>query len=90
MRFVSPSRSCFLQFAFDQSKRKLRAVDRYVQVFQHIRQSADMILVSMSNQNASYFIAVFRQIRNIRDDNIDTEHIFFWEFQVPHPRQRYR
>ncbi|MNC47978.1 hypothetical protein D3C81_1657790 [compost metagenome] len=35
----------------------------------------------MSEYNASYFVTVLRQVRDIRDNNINTEHVLFREFK---------
>src|SRR5690606_30055102 len=74
--------SGFLQLVLDQAEGQLRGVDRHVQVLEDIRQASDVVLVSVSYQNSPYFVSIFQQIRNIRDDDIDTEHFFLGEFQT--------
>ncbi|MNV31098.1 hypothetical protein D3C71_1223900 [compost metagenome] len=71
----------FFQLILYKSKRELRTVYRNVQMLEHIRQASDMVFVTMRQHNASYLVAVLRQIGNIRNNDINAEHILFWELQ---------
>src|SRR5690349_16759316 len=54
---------CFLQLAFNQSQCQLRGIYRNVKTAQHIGKPADMIFMSMRNDNAAHLLAIFLQIR---------------------------
>ena len=44
-------------------------------MFEDIRQSADMVLVSVSKNNAFELLFVFEQITHVGDDQVDTQKI---------------
>ena len=67
------------QLALNKTKRKPCAVNRHVEFFQKIWQTAYMILMTMCDKESLYFINVVFQIGNIRDYKIDSIHVVFRE-----------
>ena len=65
----------------DKPAREPRAVDRHVEPWQHERQRADMVLVAVSYKNRLYLRFILYQIFNVRDDEINPEHIFLGKLQ---------
>ena len=65
----------FLEFVFKNTEGQSRTVNRNVYLLEKIRHAADMILVSVSQNKPLYFLSVVYQIRNVRNDEIDSEHI---------------
>ena len=68
-------------FVLDKPAREPRAVDRHVEPRQHERQRADMILVSVRYKNRLYLRFILYQIFNVRNDEINPEHIFLGKLQ---------
>ena len=52
-----------------------RAIDRNIQLFEHIRQCTDVILMAVRDDNAAHLVLVPAQIRDIRNDQIDAQQI---------------
>ena len=69
----------FSKAILNKPDRQTRRVDRHVKRFEKIRNGADVVLVCMRNHDAAYLAAVFVQIRKIRDDQIDAEHLVVGE-----------
>ena len=65
----------FLELVFNQSDRKLCRVDRHIDFLQNIRERSNMILMPMSDHESLHFLNIIFQIRNIRNDKIDSQHI---------------
>ena len=64
-----------LQFVLDQTDGQRGAVDRHVHLREQIRDAADMVLMAVGDDHAADAVAVLLQIGEIRDDQIDAEHI---------------
>ena len=57
-------------------------VDRSVDHFEHIGDGSDMVLVSMGDHKALYFVNIVRQIRHVRDHQVNAQHIIAGESQA--------
>src|SRR6187402_3303186 len=62
-----------LQLAFDVGERELGAIDGDVQLGQDAGQAADMVFMSVRQQNAADHGSIFQKISNIRNDDVDAE-----------------
>jgi len=69
----------FFQFVADQSQRQLGSIDWNIDLLQYIRQSSNMVLMSVSNHKALHFGNVFLKISHIRDNKINSQHIILRE-----------
>jgi len=69
------------KLALDQGQRELSPVHRNIQFGKNPRQTADVVLVPMSQQNRANLLAVFRQIADIGNDNVDAQQLFFGKHQ---------
>ena len=67
------------QFAFDEADGERRAVDRLVDDLQKVREAADVVLVTVRDDDAFDLVFVAFHIREVRDDDVDTEHLRFRE-----------
>ena len=63
------------QLSFHQRERDLRTVNRYVQVFENIRQRADMVLVPVRQYYASHAVFVGEQIGRVGYDEVNARHV---------------
>ena len=72
----------FLQLALDQTQGHACAVDRHVDLFQKVCQTADVVLVSVGDNDATNLILVALHIGEVRDDNVYTRHIHIRECQT--------
>ncbi len=64
-----------LQFQVNQRQRQLRAVQRCRHLTKDVRCRADMILMTVGEEITSQVPLLLHQIRNIRDDQINAEHV---------------
>ena len=69
------------QLVLDQGHGQLGAVNRHVDLLQYIGKGADMILMSMSDHKALNFVDVIFQIGDVRDHQIDSQHVVARERQ---------
>ena len=58
---------------------ELRAVDRRRHTPEHIGNRADMILMPMRNQIGAQALAVVGQVGDVRDDQVNAQHVLTWE-----------
>jgi len=65
------------EFILDKADREPCGVNRHIEFFQQIRQAADVILVSVGDEQTLDTVFVLKHIGEVRDDKIDTEHIIF-------------
>ena len=63
------------EFAFDEADRERRAVDRLVDEFQKVREAADVVLVAVRDDDALDAVLVALHIGEVRDDDVDAEHL---------------
>ena len=71
-----------LKLELNECRRERRCVYRDIQIVNDIRNSADVILVSVSDDYTSYFFGVGLEIRNVGNDDIYTVHIFIRETET--------
>ena len=64
-----------VQLDRNQPMRQPRRIHRNIQLRQHIRQRANMVLVAVRNQYPPHPLRPRRQIRNIRDNQVNARHI---------------
>ena len=63
------------ELAVDDAACKGCAVDWHVEVAQHVRNTTDMVFVTVSDYDALYLIDILLEVSDIRDNEVDTEHI---------------
>ena len=68
-----------LELEIHQRQRQLCAVQRHGNLAQHIGRGADMVLVAVGKQHAADPLAVFDQIRYIRNHQVNAQHVFLGE-----------
>jgi uncharacterized protein YijF (DUF1287 family) len=62
-----------VELVFDVSQREFRAPHRDVQFRQNPGQCADVVFVTMRQKNAAHALAVFDEVRNVGNDDVDPE-----------------
>src|ERR1700722_6305662 len=70
------------QLALNIGQRELCPVHRNVQLRQNPRQSADVVFMSVGQNDRANLFAVFSQIADIRDNNVHTQQLFFRKHQT--------
>ena len=70
-----------LETALEDAERQARAVDRHMDLLEDVWQGADMILMAVRQHNGLDLVTVLDEIADIRDDEIDAEHVFIREHQ---------
>ena len=73
--------AALLQAPLEDAERQRRAVDGHVNLREDVRQGADVILVTVRQHDAFDTVAVFQQIRDVRNDEVDAEHVLRREHQ---------
>ena len=71
-----------LQLVFDQSDGELGRIDGHIELFEQIRQTADMIFMTVGDKQAFDTVFVFQHIGEIRNDQINAEHLGIREHQT--------
>ncbi len=69
------------QLGVDQPNGKSRSVNGNVDLFEQIRQRSYVILVTVGDDNTEHTIPVLNHIGEIRQDEIDTQHVIVREHQ---------
>ena len=72
-------KSVLLKLTFDESVSKSGTVNGYIYISEQIGKRADMVLVSVSDENTSDLVCVFFDISEIRDYEVDARHILIGE-----------
>ena len=75
-------KSVFFEFVFDVGEGEFRAIDRNVQFTENPWQGADVVFMSMSENDAAYLMTIFEQIGDIGNDDVDAEQFGFGEHQA--------
>ena len=70
------------QFRVQQTKGQLRSIDRRVDLFRQVRESADMVLMTMREQDAPHLLAILDHVREVGQDQIDAEHVVIGEHET--------
>ena len=71
-----------LKLELDKRSCERRCVDGYIKFGHNIRDSTDMILVTVGKDNASHSVGIGFKIRNVGYDNVDTVHLLIREAQA--------
>ena len=74
--------SVLFQLVFDVGQRELRAPDRHVQFAQNPGQRADVVFVAVGQNDAAHPLAVFGQVGDIGDDDVDAQQFGFGKHQA--------
>ena len=72
----------FIQLALHQGEREFCAVNRHIQLRKNPGKSANMIFVSMGQEDCLNFVPVLGQVADVRNDDIDAEELFFRKHQA--------
>ena len=72
----------FVELILDVGQRKLGAPDGNVQFAENPRQGTDVIFVAVRQHDAAHMLAIFEQIRNVGDDDVDAQQLGFGEHQA--------
>src|SRR5689334_3947173 len=72
----------FFELVLDVGERKLGAVHGDVQLGQDRGQSADVVFVTVCEQDGANMIAVFEKIADVRDDDVNPEQFGFGEHET--------
>ena len=70
------------QLVAQETERQRRAVDRHGQARQDVRQRADVVLVPVGEHDAADVADALLQPRDVRDHQVDTEHLLLREHQA--------
>ena len=72
----------FFEFVFHVGQGELRAPDRHIQLAENPGQRADVVFVAVGENDAFHPLAVFGQIGDVRDNNIDAQQFGFRKHQA--------
>ena len=72
-------KAVLLELVLDKTNRQLGGVDRHIEFFEQVRQTADVVLVTMGQENTTDFALVLLQIGHIGNHQIDSIHVVFRE-----------
>src|SRR5205807_8266285 len=70
------------QLVFDQGQRKFRAENRHVQLRKDPGQSADMVFMAVSQDNAADLVAVVEQVGDVGNDDVHAQQFRFGKHQA--------
>lgn len=68
-------KAVLLELVLDKTNRQLGGIDRHIEFFEQVRQTADVVLVTVGDEQALDAVPVLEHVGEVRDDQIDTEHI---------------
>ena len=71
-----------IEFVLQNSERQSGPIYRHVQFLEQIRNPADMILMAVRQHNALDFIGIADKIGDIRDDEVDSQHVVVGEAET--------
>ncbi len=69
------------QLWLDQAQRQPRPVNRHVELFQNIWQSANVVFVTVAQKDAEHVLASIEQIRDVGEDKVDAQHVLVRKHQ---------
>src|SRR5208282_3004296 len=72
----------FVKLIFDVGQRKLGAPDGNVQFAENPRQGSDVIFVAVRKDDGAHQLAIFKQVRNVGDNDVDPQQLGFGEHQA--------
>src|SRR5260370_37642631 len=70
-----------LQLGLDEPERQPRAVNGDVQLLQCERQAADMVLVGVTEKDPKHLAALFEEVRDVGQNEVDAKHVLLREHQ---------
>src|SRR5258708_10628590 len=65
----------FVELIFYISQRELGRPNRHVQFAENPRQNADVSFVGVRQDDAAHILAIFEQVRNVGDDDVDAQQL---------------
>ena len=71
-----------LKFGIENTGSQSGTINRDIQFLEHIRQRADMVLMSMGNHNAANLVSMTAQVGDIRDNQVNTQEFIVRECQA--------
>lgn len=77
MQHYIAENTVLIELAFRQSEREARSVDRNIELLQDVRQRAEMIFVSMGEDDRGDFVAILFEDLEIRNADIDSVDALF-------------
>src|ERR1700686_5713156 len=69
----------FVKLIFDVGQRELGRPNRNIQFAENPGQSADVGFVAVRQGDAAHMFAIFEQVRNVGDDDVDAQQLGFRE-----------
>src|ERR1017187_8831500 len=72
----------FVELVFDVGEREFSSPNRNIQFAENPGQGSDVVLMAVGEDDAAHMLAIFKQIRNIGDNNVDTEQFGFREHEA--------
>src|SRR5437588_9386435 len=69
----SVEKAVLLQFAFYQSERELRAINRNIQLGENPRKSTDVVFMAVGEQDGANFAAILQQVGYIGNNDVHSE-----------------
>ena len=72
----------FFQFPFDEAAYEFRCVYGHIYFIEQVSQAANMVFVTVRDDDGPYFVPVFNQVTHVRDDEVDAEHVVIREGQA--------
>src|ERR1700722_578681 len=75
-------KTVFFQLVFDVGQGEFGPPNRYIQFGEHPRQTANVVLVTMREDNATHALAIFHQVFNVGDHDVDAQQFCFGEHQA--------
>ena len=72
----------FVELVFHVGQRELGAPDGDVQFAENPGQGADVVFVAVREDDAAHMLAIFEQVRNVGDDDVDAQQLGFGEHQA--------
>ncbi len=81
MPFDLVLKKMLLELSVNKGHRKPCGINGYIKLFYYIRNSPDMILMSMSDNEAAELFRIFRKIADIRYDQVYTQHVILRKSQ---------
>src|SRR5713226_5723339 len=70
-----------LQLGLDETQRQSRAVNGDVQLLQRVWQPADVVLVAMTEKDPQHLAALFEEVRDVGQNEVDPKHVLLREHQ---------
>ena len=71
-----------LELGVQNTGNQSRAVHRNLELLEHIRQCTDVVLMSVRDDNTANLVLVTAQVGNVRNDQVDAQHLIIRERQT--------